>query len=101
MYDADGYMNVQIQPDRPRQAYSGTPTAEQALEAIRGYTAYFGTYTIDENAQTVTHHREGKLDAGAVDYVTLSNSGLVMTSVYLRVVRNTGSAGSYLLGLSN
>jgi hypothetical protein len=69
MYDADGYMNVQIQPDRPRQAYSGTPTAEQALEAIRGYTAYFGTYTIDENAQTVTHHREGKLDAGAVDYV--------------------------------
>lgn len=69
MYDADGYMNVQIAPDRPRPTLTGAPTAEQALEAIRGYTAYFGTYTVDEQARTVTHHREGMLDSGAVDYV--------------------------------
>lgn len=69
MYDGHGLMNVQIMPDRPRPKYTGQPTPEQALESIRGYTAYWGTYTIDEKAQTVTHHRQGMLDGGVVDYV--------------------------------
>jgi Lipocalin-like domain len=69
MYDSHGLMNVQIMPDRPRPKWTGAPTGEQALEAIRGYTAYWGTYTIDEKAQTVTHHRQGMLDGGVVDYV--------------------------------
>jgi hypothetical protein len=69
MYDDRGYMGVQIVPDRPRPKWTGAPTPDQALEAIRGYTAYFGTYTIDEKASTVTHHRQGMLDGGAVDYV--------------------------------
>lgn len=69
MYDQHGLMNVQIMPDRPRPKYTGTPTPAQALDAMRGYTAYWGTYTIDEKAQTVTHHRQGMLDAGIVDYV--------------------------------
>jgi hypothetical protein len=69
MYDQHGLMNVQIMPDRPRPKWTGTPTPEQALDAMRGYTAYWGTYTIDEKAQTVTHHRQGMLDGGIVDYV--------------------------------
>ncbi len=69
VYDAHGNMAAQIQPDRPRPTYTGTPTAEQMAERMRGYTAYFGTYTIDEQASTVTHHRQGMLDAGAVDFV--------------------------------
>jgi len=69
MYDAQGNMAVQIQPDRPRPRYTGTPTPEQAAERMRGYTAYFGTYTIDEKAATVTHHRQGMLDAGEIDFV--------------------------------
>ena len=68
-YDVNGYMAAQIMPDRPRPKWIGTPTPEQALEALRGYTAYFGTYTIDEKASTVTHHRQGMLDGGAVDFV--------------------------------
>jgi hypothetical protein len=68
-YDANGYMAAQIMPDRPRPKWTGAPTPEQALEAFRGYTAYFGTYTIDEKASTVTHHRQGMLDGGAVDFV--------------------------------
>jgi hypothetical protein len=28
---------------------------------MTGYTAYFGTYTIDESARTVTHHRTGNI----------------------------------------
>ena len=69
MYDAHGNMAVQIQPDRQRPTYTGTPSLEQMAERMRGYTAYFGTYSIDEKAGTVTHHRQGMLDAGAVDFV--------------------------------
>jgi hypothetical protein len=68
-YDAHGNMAAQIMPDRARPKWTGTPTPEQALEAFRGYTAYFGTYTIDDQAKTVTHHRQGMLDGGAVDFV--------------------------------
>jgi hypothetical protein len=69
IYDAHGNMAAQIQPDRKRPIYTGTPTAEQLAERARGYTAYFGTYTIDEKAGIVTHHRQGQLDSGAVDFV--------------------------------
>ena len=68
-YDATGHMAAQIQPDRERPRWTGTPSPEQAYERMRGYTAYFGTYTIDEQAGTVTHHRQGMLDPGAVDFV--------------------------------
>jgi hypothetical protein len=69
IYDQHGNMAAQIMPDRPRPKWTGAPTAEQALDAIRGYTAYWGTYTIDEKTQTVTHHRQGMIDGGAVDFV--------------------------------
>lgn len=84
VYDAHGNMAAQIQPDRERPKYAGPPTPEQALERMRGYTAYFGTYTIQEQARTVTHHRQGMLDAGAVDFVrsfTLSPDGNRITLI--------------------
>ena len=68
-YDSTGHMAVQIISNRERPSWRGRPTPEQALDAISGYTAYFGTYTIDEAAQTVTHHREGTLVPGRVDFV--------------------------------
>ena len=84
IYDAVGNMAAQIQPDRPRKAWT-TLTPELALEAMRGYTAYFGTYTIDEKASTVTHHRQGHLDGGAVDFVRtftfLPGDRIVLTPV--------------------
>jgi hypothetical protein len=84
-YDAHGYMAAQIMPDRPRPAWSGTPTPQQALEALRGYTAYFGTYTIDDAAGTVTHHRQGMLDGGERDFVRSYEFGpgerLILTPV--------------------
>jgi len=86
IYDAHGNMAAQIQPDRQRPTYRGTPTPEQLAERARGYTAYFGTYTIDEKAGIVTHHRQGQLDSGAVDFVrkfTLTDGGnrIVLTPV--------------------
>lgn len=70
-YDATGQMAAQIMPDSPpRRAFAGSePTPEEALAALRGYTAYFGTYTVDERARTVTHHREGNIKAALNDVV--------------------------------
>jgi len=67
-YDTTGNMAAQIMPDRdrPKWKQGEPPTPEQAKEAITGYTAYFGTYTVDEKASTVSHHRKGSLVPGAV-----------------------------------
>jgi hypothetical protein len=63
-YDPSGYMSVQVAPDRERKKAGSTPTPEEAQAALVEYTAYFGTYTIDETAGTVTHHREGSVQPG-------------------------------------
>jgi len=78
-YDRTGHMAVQIAPDRMRRRFSGPasglfsgprPTAEEALDAISGYAAYFGTYAVDERAQTVTHTRIANLNPGGLgDFV--------------------------------
>lgn len=67
VYDASGQMSVQIMPDRIRPKFAAAdPTPEEAKEALRGYTAYFGTYTVDGRARTVTHHRQGSVNPGNV-----------------------------------
>jgi len=49
-YDNTGHMSVQfMNPDRPNK------------DTWNGYEAYFGTYTVDEEKKTVTHHIEGHL----------------------------------------
>lgn len=67
-YDAFGNMAAQIMPDRPRPKWKAgeAPTPEQAKETLTGYAAYFGTYTVDEKAGTVSHHRRGSLVPGTV-----------------------------------
>jgi lipocalin-like protein len=62
IYDPNGYMSVQIAPDRPRKQFpSYSPSPEEALDALLGYTAYFGTYTVDLEQSTITHCRIGAL----------------------------------------
>jgi len=55
IYDPSGHMAVQIVPGR--EARAAAPASQ--------FIAYFGTWTIDEHARTVTHHREGDLRADA------------------------------------
>jgi hypothetical protein len=79
IYDGTGHIAVQISPDRPRRRFTGPlagvftgpqPTPDEALDAISGYAAYFGTYTVDERAQTVTHKRVGNINPGGLgDFV--------------------------------
>jgi hypothetical protein len=61
-------MAVQIMPDRDRPQWKTgeSPTPEQAQEALRGYVAYFGAYSVDEKARTVSHHRKGTINAAGV-----------------------------------
>ena len=70
-YDTTGHMAAQIMPDRRRPRYAATqPTPEEAQAALLGYAAYFGTYSIDERAHTISHHREGNINPGALgDFV--------------------------------
>lgn len=89
-YDATGRMAVQIMPERAlRRPYAGgQPTPDEAQAALRGYTAYFGTYKVDERARTVTHHREGNINPGALNEVVRRYEFLPGGRVALMPVEN-------------
>jgi hypothetical protein len=62
IYQAGGRMAVQLMDPRRAKFASddrlaGTP--EEVRRAFAGYLAYFGTFSVDERARTVTHHVEG------------------------------------------
>jgi len=86
-YDNLGHMAVQIMPGRKRSGYAGAlPTAEEARDALLGYTAYFGTYRVDEKTRTVTHHRTGNINPGGLGdfvrrYEFLSDDKIVLMPV--------------------
>jgi len=66
-YDVLGNMAAQVMPSRVRPKYAGAqPTPDEAKEAITGYLAYFGTYTVDERTHTITHHRTANINPGQV-----------------------------------
>jgi hypothetical protein len=69
-YAASGEMAAQIAPDRVNPMAGATPTAEEAKAALADYVSYFGTWSLDERAGTVTHHRVASVQPGALtDYV--------------------------------
>ena len=72
MYDAWGRMSVQIALQADRQPFAaGKASVEQKAVAYDSYIAYYGTYTVDAKAGTVTHHLEDRLQPGGrgIDYV--------------------------------
>lgn len=66
-----GWMSVQIVSDpkptvptaNSRDAFKNAPAADKAI-AADGYYAYFGSYTVDASAATVTHHLKESLYPG-------------------------------------
>ena len=86
IYDNIGNMAAQVMPNRVRRKYAAAePTPEEAKDAITGYLAYFGTYTVDEQTHIVTHHRNGNINPSGIGddvvraYVFESNDRLVLT----------------------
>jgi len=67
-YDSLGNMAAQVMPNRARPKYAGAqPTPDEAKEALTGYLAYFGTYSVDERAHTITHHRKANINPGQIN----------------------------------
>jgi len=74
MYDRGGRMSVHL--SRP----GGLPADESP-----GYFGYFGTYTVNESADTVTHHVEGVSEPAFAStdqrrYVTWHENRLVLST---------------------
>ena len=68
MYDATGHMHIQIMKVPPLAPFPesnwdiGTPPSpEHAVAAYNAYEAYFGTFTVDDVKNVVTHHIEGSV----------------------------------------
>jgi hypothetical protein len=64
IYQPSGHMAVQVVPDKPRGKAGTQPTAEECKAALADAIAYFGTFSVDEAARTVTHHRWGSIQPG-------------------------------------
>jgi hypothetical protein len=59
IYDRSGWMSVQIDIKGTRKPFPEGPaggTSEEKATAFNNYIAYYGTYTLDLKAHTVTHH---------------------------------------------
>lgn len=59
VYDASGAMMIQMMRTGRKDAITAPANANPRVTL--GYDAYFGRYTVDEKASTVTHHVEGSL----------------------------------------
>jgi hypothetical protein len=60
-YDPAGYVSVAAAPVRP-PVFAGTrPTPEEALTAMNDYTAYWGSFAVNDAARVVTHQTFGAL----------------------------------------
>jgi hypothetical protein len=59
IYDRSGWMSVQIDAKGARKPFVNGPaggTSEEKVAAFDNYISYYGRYTLDLKAQTVTHH---------------------------------------------
>ena len=66
VYTASGHVMVHMmQPYRRRNA-GPSPTPEETMAAYRGYTSYFGPYTVNESEKYVVHHLAGTINSGLV-----------------------------------
>lgn len=64
LYAPGGQVSVHLM-DRSRPAFSGKDkslgTPEETKAAVTGYEAYFGTFEVHEDSQSIVHHVEGSL----------------------------------------
>ncbi len=62
IYTPDGYMSALLMdPDRDKFA-SNDPlagTSQEIMQAYKKFDAYCGTYTVEENKGSITHHVQG------------------------------------------
>ena len=69
MYDAAGQMAAQLTHSNRKPLTTPASEMERAA-AYSGYLSYFGRYSIDPSARTVTHHVEGSTNPNWVSTPT-------------------------------
>ena len=87
-YDVHGNMSAHVtRVDRPTFASddSDSGTDAEVRAAFEGHTSYFGTYTIDPSARTVTHHVHGAsypnwMGHDQIRYYRIDGSHLVLST---------------------
>ena len=87
-YDVHGNMSAHVmRVDRPTFASddSGSGTGAEVRAAFEGHASYFGTYTIDPSAGTVTHHVRGAsypnwMGHDQIRYYRIDDSHLVLST---------------------
>jgi hypothetical protein len=87
-YDVGGNMSAHVmRVDRPTFASddSGAGMDTEVRPAFEGHTSYFGTYTIDQSAGTVTHHVRGAsypnwMGHDQIRYYRIDGSHLVLST---------------------
>jgi hypothetical protein len=90
IYADTGHMGVHIMPKVRARFTSNPPTPEEAQAALRGYTAYFGSFTVNdkERDKFVVHNRFGQMNPGGqkevrryYDFMTMPNGAerLILT----------------------
>ena len=60
MYDEKGHMSVQLMGSN-RPPLEDWESPEELKKAFESYNAYYGTYEVDHEEGSVTHHLEGAL----------------------------------------
>ena len=68
MYTRDGRMSVQIQFPESQSSVSND-------YVLSGYEASFGTYEVNEEAETITRHVEGSITRGLVEGASRARTG--------------------------
>lgn len=96
MYDSAGNMSAQLMRSN-RGKLSAPSTESERAAAYATYTAYYGKYTIDSSAGTVTHHVEGSANPNWVKtdlvrwYAFSSDGQQLMLSIKNAEGRVTGT----------
>ena len=90
IYADTGHMAVHIMPKVRARFASNPPTGEEAKAALTGYTAYFGSFSVNDKGadKFVVHNRFGNINPGGqntvqrfYDFVTMPNGSqrLILT----------------------
>ena len=95
IYDEHGMMYVQIMNSdevRPAKVGPRQLSAEEQAKAFSSYTAYFGNYSIDEEAGTVTHDPQANTNPRQVGDVRTRFLEITPDTLELNTF-NTGADG--------
>jgi hypothetical protein len=96
MYDDRGHMSAQLM-SASRESFSSRNPGDVRLEefkaAYQGYTSYYGTYTLDVDERTITHHVQGSLAQSWVGGVQLRHFEFIDGRLILKTPPIRGSDG--------